>query len=391
MNPIDAIVLLLLLLGISLGARAGFFGPVLGLLGAIGGFALALIGATLLREPLLSIDQPARAIVTLAGIGVLVLSGEAAGAAIEAGMGHGLRRGALRAIDAAGGAVVGAAHVVLLVWLVGGLVNLGLTPALGPTARESVALRVTADRLPTPGIVVGRIMELLATTDLPSLFGGLEPPPAAPVDLPADPEVRALAESGIASTARVASIGCGSGLSVGSAFFIGPEHAITNAHVVAGTESTTVTLAGADIPATVVVFDPTADLALLHAPGAAAPTLQLNADVPPRGTAAAAVGYPGGGELTVTAASVTATFDVAGPDIYGQGSHPHSVVELRGEVRPGNSGGPLMVAPGVVGAVVFGASRRAADVGYAIGADQALERIGPYLGATAPVGAGACL
>src|SRR5918992_1013120 len=368
MNPIDAIVLLLLLLGISLGARAGFFGPVLGLLGAIGGFALALIGATLLREPLLSIDQPARAIVTLAGIGVIVLSGEAAG-----------------------GALVGAAHVVLLVWLVGGLVNLGLAPALGPTARESVALRVTADRLPPPGIVVGRIMELLATTDLPSLFGGLEPSPAAPVDLPADPEVRTLAESGIASTARVASIGCGSGLSVGSAFFIGPEHAITNAHVVAGTESTTVTLAGADVQATVVVFDPTADLALLYAPGVAAPTLQLNADVPPRGTAAAAVGYPGGGELTVTAASVTATFDVAGPDIYGQGSHPHSVVELRGEVRSGNSGGPLMVAPGVVGAVVFGASRRAADVGYAIGADQALERIGPYLGATAPVGTGACL
>jgi S1-C subfamily serine protease len=391
MNPIDVIVLLLLLLGMALGARAGFFGPFLGLFGAVGGFVLALIGATLLREPLLSIDQPARAIVTLTGIGVLVLAGEAAGAAVEARMGYGLRSGALRVVDVAGGAVMGAAHVLLLVWLVGGLVNLGLAPALGPTARESVALRVTAERLPPPGVVVGRIMELLATTDLPSLFGGLEPSPAAPVELPADPEVRALAASGIASTGRVASIGCGSGLSVGSAFFVGPEHAITNAHVVAGNESTTVALAGADLPATVVLFDPTTDLALLHVPGAAAPALRLSADVPPRGTAAAAIGYPGGVELTVTAAAVTATFDITGPDIYGQGSHPHSVVELRGEVRPGNSGGPLVVAPGVVGAVVFGASRRASDVGYAIGADQALERIGPYLGATAPVGAGACL
>jgi S1-C subfamily serine protease len=64
---------------------------------------------------------------------------------------------------------------------------------------------------------------------------------------------------------------------------------------------------------------------------------------------------------------------------------------MHAAIRRGNSGGPLIVAPGVVGAVVFGASRTAPDVGYAIGADEAVERLGRAIGATAPVDTGACL
>ena len=391
MNVFDLLVLLLLALGIIAGARAGFFGPVLGLLGAIGGFALALVVASLLRETLLALEQPTRGLVTFIGLAAFVVSGEALGAGIGATMSRGIRFSALRPLDMAGGAVVGAAHVVLLVWLVGGLATMGLAPILGSAARDSVAVRETSERLPPPDAVAGRIMELLATTDLPGLFAGLEPTPAAPVDLPNDPQVRALADSAVASTARVAAAGCGAGLSVGSGFFVAPEHLVTNAHVVAGSTTTTVRLSASDLGATVVAFDSSSDLALLHVPGAGAPALQLSAEVPGRGTAAAALGYPGGGELTVTAAAVAATYDITGPDIYGNGSHSHSVVELRGEIRRGNSGGPLVVGPGVVGAVVFGASRMSTDVGYAIGADEARESIGPFIGSTAPVDTGACL
>jgi S1-C subfamily serine protease len=126
-------------------------------------------------------------------------------------------------------------------------------------------------------------------------------------------------------------------------------------------------------------------------PGASVPALELSAEVPRRGTAAAALGYPGGGGLTVTAAAVTATYDFVGPNIYGRGTHSHSVVELRAAIRRGNSGGPLIVAPSVVGAVVFGASTASPDVGYAIGADAARESIGPFIGATAAVDTGPCL
>jgi S1-C subfamily serine protease len=391
MNVIDFLVLVLLALGLISGARAGFLGPVLGLIGAVAGFGLALVVASFMRETLLAVEQPTRALVTFLALAAFVVSGEAIGAAIGATMSRGIRFSPLRPIDMAGGAVVGAAHVVLLVWLLGGLVTMGLTPSLGPAARESVALRVTGEQFPPPGVVAGRIMELLASTELPGLFAGPEPTPAAPVEMPDDPQVRALADSAVASTARVTAAGCGVGLSVGSGFFVGAEHLVTNAHVVAGSTTTTVRLNGSDVPSSVVAFDSGSDLALLHVPGQRAPALELSSDVPSRGTAAAALGYPGGGELTVTAAAVTATYDITGPGIYGGGSHDHSVVEIRGEIRRGNSGGPLVVAPGVVGAVVFGASRISAEVGYAIGADEVRESIGPFIGSTAQVDTGACL
>jgi len=391
MNLIDGAVIVLLLLGLVAGARAGFLGPVLGLAGAAAGFGLVLLLASVFRETLATIEQPGRAVVTLLGLFAFVIGGEAVGTVIGATLSYGVRRSPLRSFDALGGAVVGAAHVVLLVWLVGGMIAAGMAPGLGAAGRDSVALRLAGERLPPPTIVAGRLLTLLDMTGLPPLFGGLEPAPAAPVDLPADAEARALAESGLASTARIASSGCGSGQMVGSGFFVSPVDLVTNAHVVAGGSQTTVTLGDSVHEAIVVAFDPDADLALLHVADAAAPSLELSATTPVRGTAGVALGYPGGGDLAITPAAVTASYEAVGPDIYGDGVNARLVVELRADIQRGNSGGPLMVAPRSVGAVVFGASRVAPGVGYAIGADEALERIGPFFGSTAPVDTGGCL
>ena len=391
MNLIDVLVLLLLVVGLVAGARAGFLGPVLGLIGAVGGFALALVAASLLQEQLLVIEQPMRALVTVLGIGVFVLGGEAIGAGLGTTMSRGIEFSPLRPFDAVGGAVVGVAHVVLLVWVLSGMLASGMAPSIAAAAQDSVAVRIAAERLPAPTTIAGRLVALLGTTDLPPLFAGIEPPPAAPVGLPSDAETNALAESALGSTGRVASSGCGAGLSVGSGFFVSRTHLVTNAHVVAGSTDTTVTIGGAVRDATVVAYDSAADLALLYVPGASAPPLTLSTQAPVRGTAAAALGFPGGGPLTVTAAGVTATHDIFGPDIYGNGQYSRNVVELRAAIRRGNSGGPLMVGPGLVGGIVFGASRASPDVGYAIGSDEAVERIGPYIGATAAVGTGACL
>lgn len=391
MNILDAVVLLLLVLGVVAGARAGFLGPVLGLVGAVGGFAIALVLASVLRGQLAGIEQPTRALVTLLGLGALVVLGEATGAAVGARLSLGLRGSPLRPIDALGGAVVGAAHVILLVWLVGGMLAAGMAPTLGAAARDSAAVRIVSERLPAPMTVAGQLGALLDTTDLPPLFGGLEPPAAAPVDLPPDAEARTLAQSALASMTRITSSGCGSTLSVGSGFFIGPEHAVTNAHVVAGARGVTATVSGDTLNATVVVYDPVGDLALLHVPGAAAAPLRLATTTPGRGSTAVALGYPGGGDLTVTAAGVTAVHDIVGPDIYGTGRHSREIAELRAEVRRGNSGGPLVVEPGIVGGVIFGASRIDPQVGYAIGSAEAVARLTPFLGATAAADTGACL
>jgi S1-C subfamily serine protease len=391
MNPIDAAILVLLVLGIVAGVRAGFFGPALGLVGGAIGFGVALALATALRDQLAPIEQPLRAIVTFLALVAFVLVGEAAGSAAGARLSHGVRSAGLRPLEAVGGAAVGAAHVVLLVWLVAGMLAAGLAPGLAGVASESVALRSVAERFPPPSVVAGRLLTLLDMTDLPPLFAGLEPEPAPPVGPPVAADVQALADSAIGSTARIAATGCGSGIAVGSGFFVSPTDVVTNAHVVAGGAETTVTLGSTVHVATVVAFDPEADLALLHVQSAQARPMALSPEPPQRGTSAAAIGYPGGGALTVAPAAVTATYDVGGPDIYGGGISERSVVEMRVQVRPGNSGGPLVVAPGVVGGVVFGASRTNPDVGYAIGADQAMASIGPFIGSTAPVGTGACL
>lgn len=391
MNALDIAALLLLTLGLFSGARAGFVSPVFGLAGAIIGFGLALQAASVFRDALGQVDQPMRALATLLGLAAFVLAGEAAGAGIGASVSFGLRRSLFRPVDALGGAVVGAAHVVLMAWLFAGMLSMGMFPTLAPLARDSVAARTITQVLPPPTLVAGRLLALLDTTDLPPLFAGIEPPPAAPVDLPADAEVRALAQSAIPSTGRVAATGCGAGQSVGSGFFIAPSYLVTNAHVVAGSSGTTVTVGTTSHTAVVVDYEDQIDLALLHVDGAAVTPLRLMGEAPGRGSTGAVLGFPGGGAMTVTAGAVTATHLVPGPSIYGDGAYERTIVELRAEIRPGNSGGPLVVEPGLVGAIVFGASRTNPEVGYAIGANDALEHLGPSIGATAPVDTGACL
>lgn len=390
MNLFDLLVLALLAFGALAGWRAGFLGPVLALAGGLLGFGLALLLATVLRGELGAMEQPGRALVTLLGLGMLVLVGEATGAAIGAGASRGLRATWFRPFDAVGGALVGAAHVLLLTWILGGLLAAGLSPALAPLARGSAALEIVYERLPPASTVAGRMLTLLSGTDLPLLFAGLEPPPAPPVDLPADADARTLAESAVASTARIEGAGCGAYLQVGSGFFLSRDHLVTNAHVVAGTTASSATVGGVTFAASVVVFDPAADVAVLYVPGANAPALSLSGALPERGMTGVALGYPGGGSLTISPAAVTATYDITGPDIYGEGSYPHAVVEIRADIRRGNSGGPLLVAPGVAGGMVFGESRTAGDVGYAIGAPAVSAAIGGGLQATQAVDTGHC-
>jgi S1-C subfamily serine protease len=391
MNLLDLAVVALLSLGIVSGIRAGFLAPVLGLIGAAMAFGIALFLASAFRDQLANVEQPLRAVATFLALAGFVLVGEASGAALGATMSRGIHSAGLRPLDAFGGAIVGAAHVVLLIWLVGGMLAAGVAPGVGAAARESLTMRIIAEWLPPPTVVVGRLLALLDTTDLPPLFAGLEPSPAPPVDLPADPQVRALADSAIASTALIATTGCGAGVAVGSGFFVSQTDVVTNAHVVAGGTHTTVTISGAVHVATVIAFDPNADLALLHVSDVRAPPLRLSEVAPQRGTTGVILGFPGGGDMTMTPAAVTAAFETGGPSIYGEGITERSVVELRTQILPGNSGGPLVVAPGTVGGVVFGGSRVAADVGYAIGADETLASLGPFIGSTATVGTGACL
>ena len=145
------------------------------------------------------------------------------------------------------------------------------------------------------------------------------------------------------SVVKVLGTACGLGIE-GSGWVAGSGLVVTNAHVVAGEDDTTVTTrSGETLDASAVHYEPLNDLAILRAEGLEAPALRLAPRVP-RGTAAGVLGYPENGPLTISPARVGSTGEVISQDSYGRGPVRRRMTPFRGEVRSGNSGGPAVDA-----------------------------------------------
>jgi S1-C subfamily serine protease len=165
----------------------------------------------------------------------------------------------------------------------------------------------------------------------------------------------------------VIAVGCNGGAEAGSSWPLAPGYMVTNAHVVAGASSVQIqTPGGGHYFATVVVFDPNTDLAVLYAPGIRFQALALLSGDPARGTRGAVIGYPGGGNEKVVSAAVSGTELASGYNIYGDAVVTREIEVLAAQVIPGNSGGPIVNYAGQVIGVVFAASTAHPDVGYAL-------------------------
>jgi S1-C subfamily serine protease len=196
----------------------------------------------------------------------------------------------------------------------------------------------------------GTLLNSLRSLDpLPSLTG-----PAADVAAP-DPRIvdAAQVHSAAASVVRIQGQACGLGVE-GSGWVAGPGRVVTNAHVVAGESDTTVQVAGSGSPlrAEVILFDPHNDVAVLAVPGLDLRPLTL-ATGPPVGTSAAILGYPEDGPFASEPARLGTTALTSTQNAYGDGPVLRNVAALRGLVRPGNSGGPMIAAGGQVVATIF--------------------------------------
>ena len=188
---------------------------------------------------------------------------------------------------------------------------------------------------------------------------------------------------------RVQGVGCGS-LRLGSGFVVGTGLVMTNAHVVAGAGDLAVSDTAGNHSAAVVRFDPRLDIAILRTSGLAGRPLRISAEDVDRGATGAILGYPNGGGLAVGAAAVRAAYDAIGRDIYGTTLVTRPIVELQATVRPGNSGGPLVLGDGTVGGVVFARSVSDGSIGYAIAASTARGEL-EHTNAGAPaVSTGSC-
>ena len=358
MTGLDWIILAFTVLMAFWGFSQGLIAGGLSLAGfAIGGFVGSRLGPLFLADGSHSPYAPLFALIGALGLGAVLASG------LEV-LGFHLRRHLpeeLSLLDGVGGAILVACLGLFLVWIAG---SVALQTPGARELREPIQRSAILRRLNTVLPPSGPILQALARFDpLPAIRGpsaNVAPPNAAIVR---DPDVRAAGRSVV----RVLGTACGLGVQ-GSGWVAGGGLVVTNAHVVAGQDDTTVQPAGdgPSLDADAVWYDPRNDLAILRASGlGGVPPLHMNVNARP-GTAAAVLGFPENGPFDVRPARLGPTATVLTQDAYGRGPVQRRITVLRGLVRHGNSGGPAVDGAGRVVATIFAAATGRVRTGYAV-------------------------
>ncbi len=339
------------------GYRQGLIVGTLTLLGfGLGAFAGSRIGPLLLSQGSESPYAP-----LCAALGALLV-GAVTAVTLESlalGLRTRLIRGkGLHLADGAGGAALIASVALGLVWVFGAVVlHAPGTAQLRVDVQRSLILRSLNDVLPPSGPILNALNRVDPAPSIAAPPSNVAAPDPA---IAGDPDV--LRAGG--SVVRVLGTACGLGIE-GSGWVAAPGLVATNAHVVAGEDDTTVTtLDGASVEAVAVHYDPANDLALLHV-GTDLPVLPM-ATQPEAGTGGAVLGYPENGPLAISPARLGETHETVGEDSYGHGPLSRSIASLRGSVRSGNSGGPLVDGDGRVLGTVFAATTSGIPGGFAV-------------------------
>jgi S1-C subfamily serine protease len=389
-NSLDLLAIALLVAGILLGWRSGALPQVGGLIGALLGAWAGITVIPLLLPHLDTVVVALRAGVILVVLVLAIGAGEMVGARVGRMGSNVLGEGLLGALDRVAGGIVGAGQAVLIVWLIGGILTTGILPSLVRSAQTSTAIRGLDAVLPPPTELVLQLGKALDKSGLPDVFLGLERLPAPPVDLPSKSIATALGKAALASIPRVEAIACDY-RSTGTGIVVRNGYVLTNAHVIAGAREIQVVTAAGAFSAILVFMDPELDVALLRVRDLVAAPLRFATSVPGVGSIGATVGYPDGGSVVIGPAGVTAIYVAEGLDISGSKRVRREIVELRAVVDPGDSGGPLLLADGTVGALVFAESKTDPNVGYALSPTDVAVAVTPFLGRIAPVSSGPCL
>ncbi len=344
MTGLDWIIVAFAAILATFGFRRGFIVGVL----SFGGFAVgAFIGTRL--APLLLSDGSSSPYAPALGLVGALLAGAILASGLE-GLGFRLRRSlalpGIGVLDGLLGALLGAALALGVVWIVAAV--LAQAPndmQLRVDVQRSAILRELNVLLPPSG----PILNALARLDPLPRISGPSPDVAPPPPIARTPAVRAAERSVV----RVIGTACGLAIE-GSGWVAAPDLIVTNAHVIAGERDTTVEVGGSSpsLPARAVAFDPRDDIAVLGVPDLALASLRLRRD-PPAGSAGAILGYPEDGPFDARAARIGRTQTVLTDDAYGDGPIDRLLTPLRGLVRPGNSGGPLVDDAGEVLTTVF--------------------------------------
>ncbi len=389
MNLLDLVIVVALVAAGWAGYRLGFTTRALSWAGLAAGTVFAVAFVDDIAKLLRSATPRTRLLVSLAFfIGVCVI-----GQAIGFALGSMLRRRlpmspTLHRTDRVAGGVLGTFGVFVAVWL--------LTPALASSpgwparaVRGSAIVRAVERVAPEPPDSVAALGRLVGDAPFPEVFERLTSPDAGRPPGSGVPD--AVATRVAASVVRVEGQACDE-IQQGSGFVGGQGLIVTNAHVVAGENTTAVfTSDGRRLNATVVAFDPRIDLAVLRVPPLGlTPLARAGAQVDQEG---AVFGHPRGGDLREAPARIAQQIAARGTDIYRTSQTERDVFVLAARLQPGDSGGPLVDHKGRVVGVAFAIDPSSDTTAFALTAGNLDEVLGPVVasGAGAAVDTGPCL
>ncbi|MBL8121353.1 MarP family serine protease [Candidatus Saccharibacteria bacterium] len=300
-----------------------------------------------------------------------------------------VRNHVVQKIDDSAGALMSVVTLLLGFWLAAALFTLAPPSTIQAQLKNSSILSAVSRKLPPAASILGALNKLVDPNQAPEVFTGREPSPSATYKLPDSTTASAMLNRVRGSVVKIEGLGCG-GIVDGSGFVYSPGLVVTNAHVVAGVVSPKVRDERKTYNTSVVLFDPSNDMAVLRATDLAAPSLPLNTAEAEPGSSAYALGFPGGGEYTVSPAVVLESFNALGQDIYGKYRTTRSVYSLQTTVVRGNSGGPVVNDDGQVIGVVFATSTTYNNIGYALTAKQVAGKLALAQQATKAVDTGQC-
>ena len=389
---VDVVLVLAVVLFAVSGYRQGFVVGVLSFAGFLGG---GIVGAELapsVADWSVLASLP-RAVVGLALVFLLAVVGQ-----LLAGMlGGALRRRIVwrpaRQVDAVGGALVSSIGLLLIFWLLALAVASSPFPELASLARRSAVVGAVDSVVPPAGRrLFSSFRDVVDEHGFPEVFDVLHPTDVQEVD----PPDRQLVDSPVVQASRdsvVKITGVAKDCSrriEGTGFTFAPERVMTNAHVVAGVDQPTVEVGESRLEAWVVLFDPVTDVAVLAVPGLDRQALRFATEPSGSGDDAVVLGYPEDGPFRPDSARIRGRIEARGSDIYGEDEVVREVYALRGRVRPGNSGGPVLTLAGQVAGVVFAAAADDPEVGYALTAQEVSEEAERGRTAERRVSAGRC-
>ncbi len=294
----------------------------------------------------------------------------------------------LGTIDTAAGIVVAVVATLIFCWIFASLMANSPIQQLDSQIQNSRILRALNNTMPT--LPLDGLRSVINDSGLPAVFNNFQPLPPGSVTESSPAQVQQVVNMDQQSMVKIVGQGCGQ-IQEGSGFVVKPDYVVTNAHVIAGIQNPTVQdQAGVTHSTTVVYYNPEYDLAVMYVPHLNEPPLSFDLNMLSSGTKTVILGYPEGGPFNAQPGGILQEFRAQGSDIYNQNTTVRNVYQVQADIRPGNSGGPLLTLSGQVAGIVFSRSTTNNNVGYALVSSGVYKRVQQALSNPTPTSTEGC-